>query len=131
MTLTNYRILHSQLIELYQWIEFDLEDLYAALSGDPFHKALQEIERDSIGGVVREIRRIENKRKITVFSDAEYAQLDQIRERRNFWCHVCYTEAYDDHTGAPANAILLPADLHKAQEILTWLRQIKDMYMRQ
>lgn len=131
MTLDEYRVKHSMLIELYQWIEFDLESLYAALSGDPFHKALQEIERDSIGGVVREIRRIENQRKITVFSDAEYAQLDQIRERRNFWCHVCYTEAWDNRTGTPENANRLLADLRHARDVLHWLRQIKDMHMSQ
>ena len=55
MTLEEYRIRHSILIEQYQWIEFDLEGLYAAVSDEPFCEALREIEKDSIGGVVREI----------------------------------------------------------------------------
>ena len=129
MTLEEYRIRHSLLIEQYQWIEFDLEGLYAALSEEPFCKALREIERDSIGGVVREIQKIEAYQNITVFSEAEYQELDQIRERRNFWCHVCYTEAYDKNTGAPRNANMLSADLGKSETFLERLRQIKEMYM--
>lgn len=130
MTLEEYRMKHSMLIEQYQWIEFDLEGLCAALSEEPFYKALQEIEKDSIGGVVREIKKIENQQNITVFSEAEYEELDQIRERRNYWCHVCYTEAYDKNTGAPRNANMLSDDLRKAETVLEWLRQIKYMYMR-
>ena len=129
MTLEKYRILHSTLMEQYQWIEFDLEGLYAILSPEPFHEALQEIERDSIGGVVREIRRIEKQQNIAVFSEAEYEQMDQIRERRNFWSHKCYIEAYDPSTGAPKNADLLVTDLQEAEGVLKWLRQIKDRFL--
>ena len=50
MTLDEYRIKHSTLIEQYQWIEFDLEALYAFISDEPFHVAIQEIEKDAIGG---------------------------------------------------------------------------------
>ena len=130
MTLEEYRIKHSLLIEQYQWIEFDLEGLYAALSEDPFYKALQEIEKDSIGGVVREIQKIEDQQNIVVFSEEEYQEIDQIRERRNFWSHRCYTEAYDKNTGAPRNANMLSDDLRKAETVLEWLRQIKDMHMK-
>lgn len=129
MTLNEYRIQHSMLIEQYQWIEFDLEGLYAAISDEPFCKALREIEKDSIGGVVREIQKIEREKNIIVFSQSEYEELDQLRERRNFWSHVCYTEAYDEDTGAPKNADMLPADLKKAEIVLERLRQIKDIHM--
>ncbi len=131
MTLEEYRMKHSMLIEKYQWIEFDLEGLYAALSEEPFHKALREIERDSIGRVVREIKQIEDQQNIAVFSKTEYQELDQLRERRNFWSHECYTEAYDKSTGAPRNADMLASDLWKAESFLSRLRQIKDMYMDQ
>lgn len=125
MTLEQYRINHSLLIEQYQWIEYDLEGLYAALSEDPFHEAIREIEKDSIGGVVRELRRIEAAQNLRIFSPEEYAELDQIRERRNYWCHVCYTEAYDKATGAPENATRLEEDLQQAFWVLKWLRSIK------
>lgn len=131
MTLEEYRIKHSMLIEQYQWIEFDLEGLYAAISDEPFCKALQEIEKDSIGGVLREIRKIEREKNIVVFSENEYQEFEQLRERRNFWSHVCYTEAYDHSTGAPRNAQMLSADLSKAESLLGRLRQIKEIHMRE
>lgn len=128
MTLEAYRIKHSTLIEQYQWIEFDLEGLYAFISGEPFHKAIQQIEKDAIGGVVREIRKIENQRNIVVFSEAEYEELDQIRERRNFWSHECYTEGYDRQKGIPKNAAMLTEDLREAEQFLSRLRQIKERF---
>ena len=129
MTLDEYRIRHSLLIEQYQWIEFDLEGLYAAISDTPFPKALREIEKDSIGGVVRQIKKIEKEKNITVFTDNEYQELDMLRERRNFWSHVCYTEAYDKITGVPRNAQMLSADLRRAETFLKQLRKIKDTHM--
>lgn len=128
MTLEEYRIEYSMLMEQYQWIEFDLEGLYAALCEGPFYKALQEIEKDSIGGVVREIKRIEEQKKIMVFTEKEYEELDKIRERRNFWSHKCYVEAWDK-TGTPRNAKLLSGDLQQAENVLEWLRKIKDMHI--
>ena len=130
MTLEQYRIRHSMLIEQYQWIEFDLEGLYAAISNDPFCVALQEIEKDSIGGIVREIRKLEKEKNITVFSDDEYQALDILRERRNFWSHVCYTKnAYDKHTGVPKNAGFLLEDMRNAEKLLERVREIKFAYM--
>ena len=129
MTLDEYRIRHSKLIEQYQWIEFDLEGLYAAISDEPFCEALWGIEKDSIGGVMRAIKKIENEKKMTVFSDDEYQELDTLRERRNFWSHVCYTEESDEKTGIPQNAKLLSEDLRKAETFLERLRNIKGMHM--
>ena len=129
MTLEKYRIIHSTLIEQYQWIEFDLEGLYAAIADEPFSKALRGIEKDSIGGVVREIKKIEKEKNITVFTADEYQELDLLRERRNFWSHVCYTEAYDKITGVPQNETMLLTDLKKAETFLDHLRKIKDEQM--
>ena len=128
MTLEEYRIRHSILIEQYQWIEFDLEGLYAAISDEPFCEALREIEKDSIGGVVREIKKIEKEKNITVFSDDEYEVLDLLRERRNFWSHACYTEPRDKNN-VPQNAQKLSADLQNAEDFLERLREIKDAHM--
>lgn len=127
MTLEEYRIQHSTLIEQYQWIEFDLEGLFAFICGEPFYEAIQEIEKDSIGGVVREIKKIEKERNIVVFFDYEYEELDQIRQRRNFWTHACYTEVYD-RQGVPKNASMLTKDLVAAERFLGRLRQIKDIF---
>ena len=128
MTLEEYRIRHSTLIEQYQWIEFDLEGLFAFICGDPFYEAIQEIEKDSIGGIVREIKQIEKLRNIEVFTDSEYEALDQIRQRRNYWTHACYTDVYDKRWGIPKNASQLAEDLSFAERFLSRLRQVKDAF---
>lgn len=103
MVLKEFRIAHSTLIEHYQFIEAHLEGIYAAILDKPFRDGIKEIERDSLSGVVREIRELEQDKKITVFTDDEYKQLRQIIDRRNFWCHCCYFElSFDLKTGALA-----------------------------
>lgn len=113
MVLKEFRITHSTLIEHYQYIEAHLEGIYAAISGEPFWDVLKEIERDSLGGVIREIRRVEREKGIKVFTEDEYTQLRQITERRNFWCHCCYYElSFDLKTGGPAKI----SDVHQLFE---------------
>ena len=103
MVLKEFRITHSTLIEHYQFIEAHLEGIYAAVSDKPFFLGLQEVERDSLGGVIREIKDQEREKKIKIFTEDEYNQLRAIIERRNFWCHCCYFEmAFDLKTGGPA-----------------------------
>ena len=103
MVLKEFRITHSTLIEHYQFMESHLEGIYAALSDKPFGDGIREIEKDSLSGVVRELRELEEKKHITIFTGEEYKQLRKVIERRNFWCHCCYYElSFDLKTGAPA-----------------------------
>ncbi len=103
MVLKEFRITHSTLIEHYQFIEAHLEGIYAAISGKPFGDGIKDVEKNSISGVIREIRDIEKEKRMQVFSENEYTQLRQIIERRNFWCHCCYFEmSFDLKTGGPA-----------------------------
>ena len=103
MVLNEFRILHSTLIEHYQFVEAHLEGIYAAVSDKPFVIGVQEVEKDSLGGVVREIKNLEREKKIKIFTEDEYNHLRGIIERRNFWCHCCYFEmAFDRKTGGPA-----------------------------
>jgi hypothetical protein len=125
MVLKEFRITHSTLIEHYQFIEAHLEGIYAAISEKSFSDGLKEVEKDSLGGVVREIRELERDKKIRVFTEEEYAQLRQIIERRNFWCHCCYFEmAFDLQTGGPArvrDVQILFEDMKTAEQ---WREQL-------
>ena len=120
MVLKEFRIAHSTLIEHYQFIEAHLEGIYAAILDKPFRDGIKEIERDSLSGVVRELRELEQEKKITILTDEEYKQLRQIIDRRNFWCHCCYFElAFDLKTGAPArvrDVQVLLEDLKTAEQ---------------
>jgi len=103
MVLKEFRITHSTLIEHYQFIEAHLEGIYAAISDKPFMDGIREIEKDSLSGVVRELRELERLKGIQILTGEEYKQLRQLIERRNFWCHCCYFEmSFDLQTGNPA-----------------------------
>ena len=125
MVLKEFRITHSTLIEHYQFIEAHLEGIYAAISEKSFSDGIKEVEKDSLGGVVREIRELERDKKIRVFTEEEYAQLRQIIERRHFWCHCCYFEmAFDLQTGGPArvrDVQILFEDMKTAEQ---WREQL-------
>ena len=125
MVLKEFRITHSTLIEHYQFIEAHLEGIYAAISEKSFSDGIKEVEKDSLGGVVREIRELERDKKIRVFTEEEYAQLRQIIERRNFWCHCCYFKmAFDRKTGDPAevrDVQILFEDMKTAEQ---WREQL-------
>ncbi len=92
MTLNEFRIKHSTLMEHYQFMEAHLEGIYAHLSGRSFREALREVENVSISRVLREIEEQERERGITVFTEAERERLRAATARRNFWCHDCYFE---------------------------------------
>ena len=117
MVLKEFRIAHSTLIEHYQFMEAHLEGIYAAILDKPFRDGIRQIERDSMSGVIREIREVEQEKKLQIFTGQEYDQLRKIIERRNFWCHCCYYElAFDLKTGGPAR-------VRDVQEMLEDLRQ--------
>ena len=129
MDLKEFRITHSTLIEHYQFIEAHLEGIYAAVSDKSFLEGIREVERDSLGGVVRELRELEREKHIQILSEAEYAQLRQIIERRNFWCHCCYFEMpFDREIGGPArvrDVQELFADMQTAEQWREMLYQRK------
>lgn len=134
MDLREFRITHSTLIEHYQFIEAHLEGIYAAVSDKTFLEGIREVERDSLGGVVREIRELEQEKRISLFSEEEYTQLRQIIERRNYWCHCCYFEMpFDRETGGPArvrDVQELFADMRTAEQWREMLYQRKLKLMR-
>lgn len=103
MVLKEFRITHSTLIEHYQFIEAHLEGIYAAVSDKNFADGIKDVEKDSLSGIIREIREIEQEKNINIFTEEEYQQLREIINRRNFWCHSCYFElSFDRKTGGLA-----------------------------
>ena len=121
MILKDFRVTHSTLIEHYQFIEAHLEGIYAAISGKNFVDAVTEVEKNSISGVLREIRAVEKEKGLRIFTEDEYAQLRQLTERRNFWCHCCYFEmAFDHQTGGPAKVRDVQALFQDLKEAEQW-----------
>ena len=125
MVLKEFRITHSTLIEHYQYIEAHLEGIYAVISGKSFMEGLRDVEKDSLSGVVREIREVEREKKLRVFTEEDYKQLRKMIERRNFWCHSCYFEmSFDRKTGGPAKVRDVQALITDLQMAEQWREQL-------
>lgn len=56
MDLQQFRIAHSTVMEHYQFIERELEGIYAALSGKSFYYGLMDVETFSISKVIRMVQ---------------------------------------------------------------------------
>ncbi len=52
MNLNEFRITHSTVMEHYQFIERELEGIYAALSGKRFYAGLIDVEKFSINKII-------------------------------------------------------------------------------
>ena len=78
---------------------------------------------------------MEKEKNIVILSEEEYQELDMLRERRNFWSHVCYTEAYEKNTGIliaddfeqnKRDYTATPAVLCKNHGVFTWGKNAHD-----
>ena len=124
MVLKTFRITHSTLIEHYQFIESHLEGIYAAAAGGPFWNVLDEIEKDSLGGVIRELQALDAQKGLHLFTQDEYTQLRELTARRNYWCHFCYCDlTFDLKTHGPANL----EDIEKMYADMQAAEQWRDM----
>jgi hypothetical protein len=125
MTLEKFRILHSTLIEHYQYMEGHLEGLYAVVSEKDFSDALKDVEKDGLAGILRDILRLEREQGIDVLSDEECAQLQDVFTRRNFWCHNCYFDmVFDRQTGGPAKVRDVEQLLQDLKEAEQWRERL-------
>ena len=102
MELQQFRIAHSTVMEHYQFIERELEGIYATLSGKRLYDGLKDVETFSINKVIRMVQEQEKINGKKIISDKEYEDLKSICQRRNFWAHNCYTEmVFHSKTGDP------------------------------
>lgn len=92
MELQEFRIVHSKLIEQYQFIEFHLEGIFGLIGDGNFEELTHRVMNDTMGELIRKVRFILKEKKINLLSKEDYAILDEIRDDRNYWCHSCYIE---------------------------------------
>lgn len=92
MTLDEFRIAHSNIIALYQGLEFNLKRICSILSDKGFIASMDDLERDSMGSVIRELVKLTKDNDTLRLSDTAYEVLNKFREKRNYWCHQCYLD---------------------------------------
>ena len=121
MTLTEFRLNHSALIEHYQYIESHLEGIYAVLSNKNFLDSLKDVEFSNFKQIIAKIKFL----KPTIFTKEEYQHLEEVFQKRNFWCHNCYYDlVFDRKTGGPKkaeDAKRLIDDLREAEQLREYL----------
>jgi len=92
MTEQQFKILHSEIMENFQCIEFDLKRIYAGMSSEEFDEEMDMLENSNMGNTLRQLKRLDHSDGDPWLSEDDYKQLDQIREMRNYWCHQCYLD---------------------------------------
>ncbi len=93
MTESEFRIKYSELVEYYQYIEMRLKFICGAFLADNergWLDRLNDIDSEPFGILLRKIKEIQVQRNVKVLSDEDFAVLDEIREKRNYWIHKCF-----------------------------------------
>ena len=100
MTLDEYRILHSKIIEQYQFIEFHLEGLFALMQGqgNNFEELARRVENDAMGELIRKVRFLVKEYKYqNIITKQDFNDLDKIRDDRNYYCHENFLSNITDN----------------------------------
>lgn len=131
MKLEEFRRKHSELIEHYQHIEYNLEGIFSALQEDKsFLTGMEEVEKDNISRLLIRIRKIQEETNKIVLSEADFEKIKEISECRNYWCHNCYIEmCFDSRSGDPKkerDIKKLNKDLVEAFQLRYYLFEKKD-----
>ena len=89
---TKFKTMHSEIIKYYQCIEYDMKRIYSAMSSDDYFDCMDMLDGKNWGEILNRLRKLDKSDNDPFFSEEEYALLDEIRERRNYWCHQCYLD---------------------------------------
>ena len=89
--------MYREIMENFQCIEHDLKRIYAEVFTDDYDDAMDMLETSNLGNMLIKFKRRDMNSDDPWFSEAEYEQLDRIREQRNYWAHQCFLDfVYDD-----------------------------------
>ena len=119
MASEKFRLYYADLMKQYQLVEEQLERLYAAVSGKPYHKGLLDVEKAPLPAIIKAIQKLEKERNISVFTEEECDALFALIKRRNFWAHECFTTLEFKGDGTlknPEYMHRMAADLRDAEE---------------
>ena len=119
MASETFRLYYADLMEQYQRVEEQLEWLYAAMSGKPYYKGLQDVDKAPLPAVIKAIQKLEKEQNRSVFTEEECDALFALIKRRNFWAHECFTTLVFKGDGTlkhPEYMHRMAADLRDAEE---------------
>lgn len=133
MTSTEFKIKHSELIEQFQWIEFNFKKIIIGLNGEGIISGLDALNKDAWGRLMDRVYEAEQKAGTRFFSNSLYDELDDLREERNYWCHQCYLDVRFKRDGTVRSSKIvqkLDEDYRKATELQDRTQEIFDKVLR-
>ena len=92
MDRNTFKIIHSELIQQVQSIEFNLRRTYAAMCSGDFNENFKRLEKSNLGKIAHELEDLDYSDDCPELTEEEYDLIDDIREIRNYWCHQCYLD---------------------------------------
>lgn len=92
MTRDTFKLIHSELIQQVQGIEYDLKLIYAAIKNGDFEKNYNEVKDFSLGKIAHDLQILDYSDSIPDLSKEDYELINRIRLIRNYWCHQCYID---------------------------------------
>lgn len=87
-----FKIIHSELIQQVQTIEYNLKIIYANIHQGDFFDNFESMEKSNLGKIIAELKRFKKETDDVNLTEEDYRLLDEIREIRNYWCHQCYID---------------------------------------
>lgn len=92
MTRDQFKLIHSELIQQVQCIEYNLRVIYAAMRKGNFQSNFQSLSKANLGKISRELEDLDYSDDCPELSEDDYDTIDEIRNIRNYWCHQCYLD---------------------------------------
>lgn len=92
MTFSEFKILHSEIIGYFQLIEGDLKWIYSLMHKGDIEDNYDALGKKNLGFVIRELQELDYSAGEPLISKDDYNFLNQMREKRNYWCHQAYLD---------------------------------------
>lgn len=92
MTCERFKLIHSELIQQVQCVEYNLKVISAAMRKGNFQSNLQSLSKANLGKIARELKDLDYSDDCPELSEDDYDTIDEIRNIRNYWCHQCYLD---------------------------------------
>lgn len=97
MTYQEFKILHSETIGYFQLIENDLKWIYSLMHKGDIDENYDSLDKRNLGFVIRELKELDFSAGTPFISKDDYNFLNQMREKRNYWCHQAYIDFIYTH----------------------------------
>ncbi|MDL2292527.1 hypothetical protein LJC17_02945 [Acholeplasma sp. OttesenSCG-928-E16] len=87
-----YKELHSEVIMYCQIIENDIKWIYSFMHKGDEYELRDTLAKKNLGQMITMLKKLDQSDGNPMISASDYNFLNQMREKRNYWCHENYIE---------------------------------------